>query len=162
MLAATALVLGAGGCERRFFRATGYVASQGGVLSNWRSTPMGCSRDPLDGLPRGRSQTIAMFVWEDPSMHDPNRDQDRAWAPDAPLRLELAHDGAGYVATVRTVKTGGTDIKSAACRTFEVDTTEERPSVAGALPGLGGRVRMDCEAGGSHVTAEFRFSRCEF
>ncbi len=155
-------LLAGGGCDRHFFRAQGFVASEGGALGVWRSTPEACTRAPFDGRPPGESESIVTLLWEDPSLHDPMRDQHRAKAQNAPLRLELARDGQGYRVGLVTVRNAGMRIESADCAVLRVNTEEEVPVVAGAREGLGGRVEMDCRVRGSHVTADVLFVRCEF
>ena len=150
------------GCNRNFFKARGFVASDGGRLGAWRSTPGSCTRVPFDGQPIGESQSIATFLWEDPSIHDPMRDQHRPHAPDAPLRLELARDGAGYSVVLTTVKILGTRFTSADCTSINVQTQEQAPVVAGRRTSLAGHLAMDCMAGESRVTADLHFERCEF
>ena len=150
------------GCRRGFFNAQGFVESRGGALGDWHSAPQACSRDPFDGKPVGQSGSIAAFIWEDPSVHDPLRDQHRPMAPDAPLRLELSRDGAGLRAGLTTVKTEGTLIVGADCTDFRFDSLEQAPLVAGAASALAGRLRMDCQVHGSHVRADLHFERCEF
>jgi hypothetical protein len=155
-------LLALAGCQRGFFKAHGYVASSGGALGDWRSKPLACSRDPFDGKPRGSTASIATLIWEDPSVHDPMRDQDRPRAPDAPLRLELGRDGDGFSAGLTTVKTEGTRIVSADCADLSVQTWDQGPVVPRARGSLAGHLRMDCQVHGSHVTADLEFERCEF
>ena len=131
-------------------------------MGTWRSTPDACTRDPFDGRPLSESDSIATLLWEDPSLHDPNRDQNRPKAANAPLRLEVARDGGGYRVGLVTVKNEGTRIGSADCSVLSVETVEQAPVTSGARSALKGRVQMDCQVRGSHVTANVRFERCEF
>ena len=150
------------GCDRGFFQASGYVASAGGRLGVWYATPDACSRDPFDGRAIGETASLATFLWEDPSIHDPLRDQHRAKAPDAPRRMDVARAGTGYSVVLATVKTEGTRIDPADCAVLRVTTWEQAPQVKGARNSLAGQLQMDCEVDGGHVTADLRFSRCEF
>ena len=85
-----AAALALSGCGRGFFTAHGTVASEGTRRNTWRSTPQGCTRDPFDGLPADKSQSIATLLWADPATRDPKIDN-RDTAPDAPMRLAFSH-----------------------------------------------------------------------
>ncbi len=150
------------GCEHGFFTATGFLASDGGALGTWRSAPLACSRDPFDGAPIGTSTSVATLLWEDPSVHDPWRDEDRPHAPDAPMRLELTRDAGAYRAVLTTVKTLGTPITQDECTRFSLESWEQPPASAKARPSLAGHLLMDCRVHGSHVTADLAFRHCEF
>ena len=157
-----AILLATAGCDRRFFKATGYVASEGGELGVWHSTPDACSRDPFDGKAIAETNSLLAFIWEDPSMHDPMRDQHRAKAPDAPLRLELARHGAGLSLSIATVKSRSAYFVSSDCAVLDVNTWEQAPAVPGARGSLAGRLRVDCRTPANHVAADLSFQRCEF
>ena len=150
------------GCDQRFFSARGSVASSGGRLGNWHSTPEGCSRDPFDGKPAADSASVATFLWEDPSVHDPDRDKNRYKAPDAPMRLEISRLPGGLRASLTTVKIVGMRIDSSDCSQFRLEQRDEAPGVAGAKPALAGRLVMQCTVAGGQVSADVRFDHCEY
>jgi hypothetical protein len=148
------------GC--RYFAASGDVASSGGDLGAWRSSPEGCSRDPFDGLPQGKSRSVLVFLWNDPSERDPLRDLHRPTAPDAPMRLELESVPTGYNLKLDTVKTEGTRFDSRACSSFAVDVHETAPDIREGKPTLAGTVRFSCPANGGTLSADVRFKRCDY
>ena len=156
------LLAGGLGCDRRFFKATGYVASDGGELGRWHAPPDACGRDPFDGKSLAETNSIATFVWEDPSLHDPMRDEHRAKAADQPARLELARHDAGFSVAISTVKGRAAYFVSQDCAVLGVKTSEESPAVPGARSSLAGRLQMDCQTPANHVTADMSFQRCEF
>ncbi len=155
-------LLGLTGCSH-YFHATGTLASDGGEIGTFRSTPEGCSRDPADGLPASMSSTVLTFLWEDPAVRDIRlRDNHRQAAPNAPLRLEISRQGGAYVLTLNAVKSVGTRLDGNTCTTLRVDTQEGPPSVAEGRPTLGGTVQLECGVAGSHIMADIRFERCEY
>jgi len=149
------------GCNR-YFAAKGVVASPEGHLGAWSSTPQGCTRDPFDGLPISQTSSILTFLWEDPGTYDPLRGPHRLTAPDAPMRLTLAHAGPAYAIQIDTVKTEGTHFQSTACTTFALDTHETPKTIPEGRPTLSGSLRFDCRANSSHITADIHFQRCQY
>jgi hypothetical protein len=165
VLAATAMVLAVGlvGCEHHFFRVDGSVRSQGGSLGSWQATPEGCSSDPMDGQPVGKSATVATFLWMDPHDWNPFRDRLRTWTRNAPLQLQIERTNAGFTADLDTIKTSvATHLDESVCRTIDITTQPGKPAVPGGRPTLSGTFHMDCQVKGSHLAANVRFSGCEF
>ena len=156
------LVLSLTGCFRYVFSAHGTVASDGGALDQWDSKPQGCSRDPQDSLPIGQTSTLFTLLWEDPASHDPAREQNRAIAPDAPKRLDVARTGSGLTATLNTVKTHGTVFDASTCSVLRADTEQHKPDIREGKPNLAGHLQMDCHTQGSHIVADVTFTRCEY
>ena len=160
------LVLSLTGCYR--FSARGTVASDGGTLGQWNSKPQGCSRDPQDALPVGQTASLFTFVWEDPASHDPAREQNRAIAPDAPKRLDVARTGSNLTVTLNTVKTHRTIFDAATCSLLRADTDQHKPDIREGKPTLAGHLQMDCRISAgtgdspSHLTADVTFTRCEY
>ena len=153
-------VLSLTGCN--VFAARGTVSSDGGELGQWASKPQGCSRDPQDNLPIGQTSSLFTLLWEDPASHDPAREQHRAIAPDAPLRLDIARAGPGFTATLNTVKTRGTVLDSSTCSLFRADIQQHKPDIPEGKPTLAGHLQMDCRTQASHITANVTFTRCEY
>ena len=147
------------GCERHFFKTHGTISSDGGQIGRWDSAPEGCARDPLDHQPIGQSTTVATFIWQDLRI----RERDRRSFPDAPTRLELSRTDKGLSANLETDRAAsGTTLDAGDCTTFDLTTSESQPAIAGGKPTLGGTLRMDCIARGSHIEADLRFSGCDF
>jgi hypothetical protein len=155
------LLVAVPGCEHHFFRARGAIGSQGGGLGTWRSTPIGCSRDPLPGLPP-QSQTVATLLWQDPAQFDPWHDQHRATAPNAPLRLELSRGNGGVTANLDTVRVEGVHLDETTCPVLRLTTAEGNPAIQSGRPTLGGELTLDCRVRESRITGTVHFSGCEF
>ncbi len=164
LLAALALALALTGCSRNFFIAKGKTGSEGPAFDQWASTPQGCSRAPIDGLPQGRTSTLATFYWEDPAIYTESlRNHGTAHTPDRPDQLSLLRAPAGgYNLRLKTVETFGTLIVPQDCTTLDIETHEQPPALPGARPALAGTVHFSCTVKQSHVWADFTFSRCEF
>ena len=157
------LLLPLAGCEHRFFSASGSVSSDGGGLGEWKSTPKGCSRDPLDGAPAGRSATVATFFWQDPRIEARLQNIHSVPIPDAPLRLEVRQAGTGLNAILYTVKVNGpVALDQTVCSEIRLDSREVNPQIAGGHLALAGRLQIDCHLRDSHLKANVRFSGCEF
>jgi hypothetical protein len=151
------------GCEHRFFSASGSVSSDGGGLGEWKSTPKGCSRDPLDGAPAGHSATVATFLWQDPRIEARIGNIHSVPIPDAPLRLEVRRAATGLNAILYTVKVNGPiALDQTVCSEIRLDSHEISPQIAGGHPALAGRLHLDCHLRDSHLKANVRFSGCEF
>ncbi len=153
------------GCERGSFRAQGALSSVGGALGTWRSTPAGCSRDPFDALPIGESRSVVTFLWEDPAAHESDfvRDRDRFTRDDAPLRLEIAHEGVGWAGSLIMVRAkGGVRLDAGDCTTLRLETEERPASHPEGKPSLRGALTMDCWLNGSHLMGDLQFSGCSF
>ncbi len=151
------------GCEHRFFSVSGSVTSDGGGLGEWKSSPAGCSRDPLDGAPANRSNTVATFLWQDPRIEARIENIDEVAIPDAPLRLEVRKAEGGLNAILYTIKVNGPiALDPSVCSQISLDSHEIKPQIKGGHPALAGRLRLDCQVRESHLKANMRFSGCEF
>lgn len=151
------------GCEHRFFSVSGRVKSDGGGLGEWKSSPAGCSRDPLDGAPVATSNTVATFLWQDPRIEARITDMQQVAVPDAPLRLEVRKAEGGLNAILYTVKVNGPiALDSSVCSEIRLDQHETRPQIRGGHPALAGHLKLDCRVRDSHLVANMRFSGCEF
>lgn len=151
------------GCEHRFFSVAGSISSDGGGLGEWKSSPQGCSRDPLDGAPAAKSNTVATFFWQDPRIVARVRDLQQVAIPDAPLRLEVRKAGTGLNAILYTVKVNGPiALDPSVCSDISLSSHEIGPQIKGGHPALAGRLKLDCQLRDSHLKANLRFSGCEF
>ena len=166
---AAGLLAGLVGCRMNGFRARGELASAGGELGTWRSTPIGCSRDPFDGLPPGESKSVVTLIWEDPARNDSDmvRDRDRWTRQDAPLRLELGRGAKGnagsYIGSLAMVRaTGTTRLDGSVCKELSVETSERPGRFEESKPALSGTLRMDCRVKGSRLTGAVRFEGCKY
>ncbi len=151
-------LFGLTGCGPPSFSATGFVSSEGGPLGVWKSQPQGCSRDPFDGAAPARTTSILTFLWDDPAVRDPLRDLHRFTAPDAPMRLELAHGTTGYTISLDTVKTRGTHLDLNVCQTMQVEAREGPALIPEGKPTLSGTLRFRC----GQIRADVHFKRCEY
>ena len=163
-----ALVLAAllTGCTSTAFHATGAVANDGPVLRDtYSSVPQGCTRDPFDGLPLGKSSSIAAFVWEEPGLRDSSVDN-RYTAPDAPMRLEFSHvspdPSTPIVATLHTRYKAGIPLNARVCASFQFTSEEHPPHAPETRPSLSGAFTLDCHIKGDHITADVHFDHCDF
>ena len=151
------------GCEHHFFRVEGTIASEGGALGTWRSTPKGCSRDPVDGLPEDQSSTMAAFLWDDTLARDPRYQTHSPGASDFPGRLEISRTSSGFAGTLETQKpVGSTSLDATVCSTLQLTSRDGKPIIKGGKPTLEGTLTLDCRVSGSHLTGELRFSGCEY
>jgi hypothetical protein len=176
------------GCSRGFFQVSGVVSSEHGVLGTWEATPDGCSRDPLDGLSAARTRTLATFIWEPKDRRDRHQKSlrhgllEHGWLYATPRRLEISRLPPGWtnpfpqpvqtlthpapgpplLASMSTQGISGVAWTNTSCTVLQLDTKEEKPGIARGRPALGGTLRMDCTAQGSHITADLHFSRCDF
>ena len=66
------------------------------------------------------------------------------------------------VAVLETVKSEGMEFNRENCRLLSLETREERATLPEGRPALGGRLRMDCEIRGNHVTADVQFDGCDY
>ena len=152
------------GCSRHFFSVRGEIGTNGPAFGQWASAPQGCSRDPIDGLPDGSTDTLATFFWQDPAVSNPMlRDHRMAHVPDAPDRVNLLRSPTGgYAVRVKTVETGGWLIHPEDCTRLDVETHEQKPAFAGGRPSLAGTIHFDCRVKQSRVFADLAFSRCDY
>ena len=160
-----ALLLAATGCQTDTFTEHGTMRSVGNYRNTWQWHPQGCTRDPFDGLPIGKSRSILTLLWENPGYRDPKLANPNH-APDAPLRLEFMPargDESGQVAaTLHTIDTGGVLLDNSDCSTLKLQTQEHAAGVTGRRPTMSGELELDCHANDSHITAKVQFERCEY
>ena len=158
-------LLVATGCNSDAFTEQGALRSQGNFRNTWQWHPQGCTRDPFDGLPVGKSKSIVSLLWENPGLRDiklanPN------WSPDAPLRLDFEPAASGnpgeLQATLHTIDSGGYLLDKSVCSTLKLQTQEHPASHPGGRPTLSGVLELDCSAHDSHITATIQFQNCEY
>ncbi len=151
------------GCVQRFFKSQGSLTSDGGTLSAWSRPVQGCSPDPTDGLPVGRSVTLFTLYWDNPverdlltmKLHPPKENQLQ--------QLEIQRSGDGFTGLLkRTRIEPSTLLDASVCSTFKVTTSPGKPEIAGGRPTVDGSLDLDCRVQGSHVTAAIRFTGCEY
>ena len=158
-------LLASAGCRSGFFTERGTMQSEGRYPNIWKWPPQGCTRDPFDGLPVGKSRSILTLLWANPALRDANYGIPSR-SPDAPLRLEfiLAPSAApgAVVATLHTIDKGGIVLDKSDCTTLDLHTQEHPPVHAGGRPTLSGQLELDCHANESHITASVQFEHCEY
>ncbi len=153
------------GCERHFFKSQGVVSSDGGQLFRWSRPVQGCSPDPADGEPVGKSATVFTLYWDNPvsreekARHNP--------PPENKLqRLEISRSPGNAGQFVGSLKTtliaSPTVLDEKVCTTLKATTTPGKPVIAGGRPTVDGRLDLDCRVAGSHLTASVRFTGCEY
>ncbi len=150
------------GCEERFFKAQGVVASDGGQLSSWSRPVQGCSPDPLDGQPVGKSATLFTLYWDNP---EHRRDEPKRKLPPGnqlkSIQIARLPDGlAGSVKT--TLLDSDVELNGKVCSTLQATTTPGKPVIAGGKPTVDGTLDLDCRVADSHLTASVRFTGCEY
>ena len=152
------------GCGRHTPFVQGFLSSSGGELGIWRSQPAGCSRAPFDGLPLGQSSSVITFLWQDQTFMDPVRQtHDDPSTEQAPVRLEVAHRGAGYVASLATAKTdAATRLDEHVCSVLRLETQEGAKVIREGKPTLRGRLQLDCTLKGGRLTADLTFADCGY
>ncbi len=158
LCAATLLV----GCEHHFFRSHGVVASDGGEIGAWSRPVQGCSPDPLDGLPTGKSATLFTLYWDNPV----DRERPRRHHPSAENQLrsiELMQTPHGLAGVLKT-NFGDQDVPldQNVCSTFQATARPGKPILPGGRPTVSGTLDLDCHVAGSHLTAAVRFTGCEY
>ena len=161
----TITLLAMTGCSSGFFTGKGSMQSVGPYPNIWKHRPEGCTRDPFDGLPVGRSRSILTLLWGNPGLRDPHFGNPST-SPDAPLRLEFMHipdarPGA-VAATLHTIDRAGILLDKSNCSKLELHTQEHPPVRAGGRPTISGQLELDCRANNSHLTATVQFERCEY
>jgi len=151
------------GCERHFFRSQGFVTSDGGQLAAWSRPVQGCSPDPLDGLPPGKSSTVFTFYWDNPVERDVLKMQRLTPSSNLPERLEITRQPNGLQATIKTAKLPNDTVLDASnCSILKATTSVGNPVIAGGRPTIDGSLDLDCRVAGSHVTASVQFTGCEY
>ena len=161
----TLVALALTGCSGGFFAEKGTLESVGTSHNTWKYRPQGCTRDPFDGQPVGKSRSIVTLLWGNPALRNPHFGPP-GQTPDAPLRLEFMPAPGGaegeVVATLHTLYQGGILLDKSNCRKLQLQTQERPPDRAGARPTLAGQLELDCRADTSHLTAKMRFAHCEY
>ena len=161
----TIAILALTGCSNGFFAEKGSMQSVGPYPNTWKHKPQGCTRDPFDGLPVGKSKSILTLLWANPGLRDP------LFGPpghsiDAPLRLEFEpapEEAPGTVrATLHTIDQAGLILDKSNCSKLELNTQEHAPVRPRGRPTLSGQLELDCHANNSHITASVQFDRCEY
>ena len=151
------------GCSGREFHVDGVLASEGGRSGTWSCRPQGCIRASRVAEGVSDPARVASLLWIDPVRRDASRANGNQFrVADAPIRLDLALAGGEPIAVLETVRTRGTEFNRRNCRTLTLEIQEERPTKPEGRPALAGRVQMDCEVRGSHVTADVRFRGCNY
>jgi len=162
---ALAMLLAATGCNSEFFSERGTMTSAGSWRNTWRWHPQGCTRDPFDGLPLGKSKSIVTLVWMDAGARDPSLANSNT-SPDFPLRLEIesAQDGTPgrVVATLNTRDHVGILLDSSVCTALRLQTQEHPALRPSGRPTLSGELELDCRATDSRIAAHIAFERCEY
>jgi hypothetical protein len=162
---AVAVLVALTGCQSEFFSERGTMTSVGNYRNTWQWHPQGCTRDPFDGLPVGKSQSIVTLLWENPGLRDPSLANPNK-APDAPRRLEFMPAPGGppgdVVATLHTIRHGGILLDKSVCGTLQLQTSEHPALHPGGRSVLSGELHLDCRANNSHITAHVQFERCEY
>jgi len=160
-----AVLLAATGCQSEFFSERGTMTSVGSWRNTWQWHPQGCTRDPFDGQPVGRSHSILTLLWENPGVRDAKLANPNL-SPDAPLRLEfMPAPNASHgevVATLHTIDNGGILLDNKVCSTLKFATQEHPALRRFGRPTLSGQLELDCRANASHITAHIDFERCEY
>lgn len=145
------------GCGPSFFTAKGTVSSSGGQLGSWSVTPIACNRDEFDG----DSSKLITMLFRPPQSNDPDRDLHRDQQPDSLLQLQVAKNGSGYMAQLKTMKgMENTLVDASNCKKLTLDRTEHSAGMTGLRPTLNGELTMDCTVKQSHVTADVTFKKC--
>ncbi len=152
------------GCGRHVLPVQGFLTSTGRDLGVWRSQPDGCSRAPFDGLPIGQSRSIITFLWQDRTFIDPVRQtHDDPATPQAPVRLEVAREGSGYVASLATAKTdAATRLDTHLCSVLRLQSQEGPKVIREGKPTLRGRLQLDCTLKGGRLAADLTFAGCGY
>jgi len=159
-----AVLLAITGCRSEFFSESGTMASVGNYRNTWQWHPQGCTRDPFEGLPIGKSKSILTLLWENPGLRDSSLANPGS-APDAPLRLEFLPDPGApdqVIASLHTIDRAGIPLNKAVCSTLRLRTREHPALHPAGRPTLSGELHLDCRANDSHLTAHIEFSRCEY
>ena len=152
------------GCNRHTPAVQGLLASSGGELGTWSSQPAGCSRAPFDGLPVDKSRSMVTFLWQDQTLMIATRQtHNDPTTLQAPVRLELAREDVGYVASLATAKTdAATRLDAHVCSVLRLESRQAAKVIREGKPTLTGRLQLDCTVKGGHLTADLRFAGCGF
>ena len=81
----------------------------------------------------------------------------------APVRLEVASHGAGYVASLATAKTNAaTRLDEHVCSVLHLEMQEGPKVIREGKPTLRGRLQLDCTLKGGRVAADLTFAGCGY
>jgi hypothetical protein len=151
------------GCGPTFFSSKGTIASSGGELGQWSSSPAMCDREEFDG----DSSKLIRMEFAGPPNTDPDRDVHQTNQRKGPYELNVAKNGSGYMAQIKLFNDvpgvdgiQGVILDSSSCRTLTFDRTEHTAGFGEMHPTLNGTLVMDCTYKQSHVTANIRFKKC--
>jgi hypothetical protein len=149
------------GCLAGRFSASGVVSSDGGPLGHWSVPPDGCSVAPFDGLPVGKSSSVAQFLWQRRKAGWEKSDGDKPRWHRLPYLLDLSRgpDGLSGVLTL-IPEDERVSLDHSVCRTLRLDSNPGLPAIPGGPASLDGRLVLDCMVNGSQVTADMRFKNC--
>lgn len=154
-----------GGCERQYFRSHGVVSSDGGQLAAWSRPVQGCSPDPLDGQPVGKSATLFTLYWDNPRKR-PDKGKHRPVRlpePNQLQQLEISRDANGVTGLLRTSLINSDAVLDArSCSKLQATTAPGKPALQGGRPTVNGTLELDCHVADSHLTGSVRFSGCEY
>jgi hypothetical protein len=151
------------GCERRFFHSHGALTSDGGQLAAWSRPVQGCSADPLDGLPQGKTSTLFTLYWGNSVDRDLIKKRNPPPRTNQPQNLIVRRGANGPEGLLKTTKReSGTMLDATVCSAFEATTTAGHPVIAGGRPTVDGTLNLNCRVAGSHLTASVTFSGCEY
>ena len=150
------------GCEEHFFKPQGVVSSDGGELFAWSRPVQGCSPDPLDGQPVGKSATLFTLYWDNPVSRE-EKERHNPPPENKLQRLEISKGSNGVQGLLSTTLIHPDIVLDASvCSTLKATTTPGKPVIAGGRPTVDGTVDLDCRVVGSHLTASVRFTGCEY
>lgn len=149
------------GCRAGHFSATGVVSSDGGSLGRWSLRPDGCSQAPFDGLPAGKSTSVAEMIWQRRKVGWTKVGTDKLRWNKLPYLLDLSRspDELFGVLTMNP-DDERVPLNGAVCRTLRLDSNPGQPAVPGGPASLDGHLVLDCTVKGSHITGDVHFRNC--
>ncbi len=151
------------GCEHHFFQSQGVLTSEGGALTAWSRAVQGCSPDPTDGLPVGKSSTVFTLYWDNPVEYDLLSRKPLPPKPNQLQQLEVYRTAEGLTGRLRMTRSApDTLLEPRVCSRFDATTSPDHPVIPGGRPTVDGTLELDCRVAGSHLTASVRFSGCEY
>lgn len=148
-------------CFAGRFSAAGVVSSDGGPLGQWSVLPDGCSVAPFDGLPVGKSSSVAEFLWQRRKVSWDKAGGDQPHWHKLPYLLELSR-GPDELSGVLTLIPDDerVPVDHSVCKTLRLDSSPGQPAIPGGPASLDGHLVLDCTVNSSHVTADVRFKSC--
>jgi len=149
------------GCRAGSFSATGVVSSDGGPLGRWSVRPDGCSVAPFDGLPVGKSTSVAQMIWERRKVGWTKVDADKLRWHKLPYLLDLSRS-PGELSGVLKMNPDNerVTLDGSVCRTLHLDSNPAQPAICGGPASLDGHLVLDCMVKGSHITGDVQFRNC--